>query len=277
MLYQLFSDTFHLAQPIFGRENHLAVRVALAGEAPAELYVDDPLAPRAAILILWNNRVFLAGTPTNPAFSQAFATLLHERYTPRATDTESFDCTITYTPGSCEDSLPALFADSDAFRAERQYFRLRLHAPLAPPALPDGFLLRKIDEVLVAETTLKHHHSLVAEIHSEAPSVAYFLQRRFGYGLQYGQELVGWCLSEYNHADQCELGIETLPGFQRRGLATATALATIAHAQSQGITSIGWHCWKKNIASSNLALKLDFEKVEDYPVWYCRFGKPPSA
>jgi RimJ/RimL family protein N-acetyltransferase len=108
---------------------------------------------------------------------------------------------------------------------------------------------------------------------SEAPSAAFFLQHRFGFCLQHGQELVGWCLSEYNHDGQCELGIETLPASQRRGLATATALATMAHAQAQGLTTIGWHCWKRNIPSSNLAQKLGFELVEDYPVWYCRFGK----
>jgi RimJ/RimL family protein N-acetyltransferase len=162
-------------------------------------------------------------------------------------------------------------------RAERQYYRLRAHHPVSRPALPDGFRLRQIDEAFVAETALINHQQVLAEMCSEAPSAADFLQRRFGYCLQYGQELVGWCLSEYNRAERCELGIETVPAFQRRGLATATALATITHAQSQGIPSIGWHCWKGNIPSANLALKLGFEKVEDYPVWHCRFVKLPHT
>lgn len=277
MLHQLSPDTFHLAQPIFGAGHHLAVTAAFTGEAPAELYVDDPHTPQAGILILWNHRIYLAGTLVNTAFSHAFAALLHERYASLAKDDEPFDCTITYTPGAWEDSLPALFADIEASRAERQYYRLQIHGPVPAPVLPEGFVLRKIDEALVAETALIAHDYLVEEIHSEAPSVAAFLQRRFGYCLQYGQELVGWCLSEYNHAERCELGIATKPALQRRGLATATALATIAHAQSQGISSIGWDCWKKNIASSNLALKLGFEKVEDYSVWSCRFRKPSSA
>ncbi len=277
MLYQLFPDHFHLAQPLFDTGHHLAVAAAFSGEAPAELYVDDPRAPQAGILILWNHRIYLAGRPTNTAFSHAFAALLHERYTALATDEEPFGCMITYTPGSWEEVLPALFADIEAARAERQYYRLQIRTPIPPPALPEGFLLRRVDEALVAESALIAHESLVEEIHSEAPSVEAFHERRFGYCLQYGQELVGWCLSEYNNSDQCELGIATKPALQRRGLATATALATIAHAQSQGITSIGWDCWKNNIASSNLAQKLGFEKVEDYPVWYCRFGKQPHA
>ncbi len=273
MLHQLSSEDWHLAQPLFGPERHLAVTAAFAGEAPAELYVDDPLTPQAGILILWNHRIYLAGTPTNPAFSRGFAALLHERYAPRAAEAKPGAYTITYTPGSWEDHLPALFADMGASRAERQYYCLQVSAPV-PPALPAGFRLRKIDAALVAESTLTNHQALLDEMCSEAPSVADFLQHRFGYCLQYAQELVGWCLSEYNHANRCELGIETLPAFQRRGLATATALATIAHARSQGITAIGWDCWKRNIASSNLAQKLGFEKVEDYPVWYWRLEKP---
>ncbi|WIG58059.1 MAG: hypothetical protein OJF49_000804 [Ktedonobacterales bacterium] len=277
MLHQLSPANVHLARPVFGADSHLAVTAALAGEAPAELFVDDPLAPQAGVLILWNHRIYLAGMPTSAAFSQAFAALLRERYLPLASETEPFACVITYTPSAWEEQLPHLFADVASQRAERQYYRLRLREPVQPPTLPEGFVLRKVDAALVAESTLGNHQYLVAEMQSEAPSVAAFLERKFGYCLQYGQELVGWCLSEYNHADRCELGIETHPAFQRRGLATATALATIGYAQSQGITEVGWHCWAKNIASSGLAQKLGFEKVEDYPVWYCRFGERPTS
>lgn len=50
MLYQLALDNFHLAKPLFAPETRLAVTAALAGESPAELYVDDPATPQAATL-----------------------------------------------------------------------------------------------------------------------------------------------------------------------------------------------------------------------------------
>lgn len=173
-------------------------------------------------------------------------------------------------------ACPRFFAAIRSVRAERQYYRLRLRDRIPPPAIPQGFRLRPIDETLLSETALANLQVLVAEIHSEAPSVADFLAHKFGYCLQHGQELAGWCLSEYNHGERCELGIETLPAFQRRGLATVTALATIAHAQSAGIAEIGWHCWKRNMPSIGLARKLGFEHVADYPVWHCRF-EPPTT
>lgn len=275
VLYQLSPDYYSLAQPLFADERHLAVISALAGESPAELYVDDPQMPQAALLILWNDHIFLAGNPDKAAV-QALTALLAERYMPQGSGQEPSDCSIAYIPSSWEGPLASAFAGIESFQAERQYFSIHLNQPVPPPVLPEGFVLRRVNAALVTESSLIGHHDLLEEMLSEAPSVEAFLRHRFGFCLQYGQELVGWCLSEYNHNQQCELGIATAPAFQRRGLATATARATMAQAQSQGIMTIGWHCWKKNIPSSNLAQKLGFTLVEDYPVWRCRFGKKPS-
>ncbi len=273
MLYQLSLENFHLVEPLFADGHHLAIQSALAGESPAELYVDDPQTPQAALLHLWNGRIYLVGNPGRTAFTQAFATLLRERYTPQASAEEPIGRAIDFTPASWEGTLALAFAGIESSRAERQYYRIHLDTPVAQPVLPEGFVLRQIDATLVAESSLLYHNDLVEEMLSEAPTVAFFLQHRFGFCLQHGQELVGWCLSEYNHNQHCELGIATAPSLRRRGLATATALATMAEAQARGITSIGWHCWKRNVPSSNLAKKLGFKLVEDYPVWYCRFGK----
>ncbi len=273
MLYQLAPERFHLAQPLFATETRLAVVAALAGESPAELYVDDPAAPQGAILILWNHRIYLAGSPGNTSFPHDFASLLHERYMPQGKEQQPFGFAIDFMPSVWEDDLAARFPDMDSLRAEHQYYRIHLRNPILPPSLPEGFILHRVDEALLAQSSLGNYQSLVEEIHSESPSVDDFLQHKFGYCLQSGQDLVGWCLSEYNHGDQCELGIETLEGFQRRGLATATAQATMAYAQSVGITRIGWHCWKANIPSSSLARKLGFDHVEDHPMWHYRSKK----
>ena len=274
MLYQLPAGEFHRAWQLFGGEqHHLAVISALAGETPAELYVDNPNDPRAGLLILWNDRLYLAGEPNDATFCDEFATLLRERFTPRAAEGESYDRNIAYMPPTWEARLPSLFATITSFRVERESYCLQVPTTIAIPPLTTGLRLRQVDAALVADSALGNHSDLLDEMQSEAPSVAEFLAGRFGCCVQRDAELVAWCLSEYNHGNRCELGIATLPAFQRRGLATAVALAVIAHAQSQGITIVGWHCWKENLSSGNLARKLGFSKVEDYPVWHCRFGQ----
>ena len=120
MLHQLSSDDFARARALFGGDNlHLAVVSALAGESPAELYVDDPRDPHAGLLLLWNERHFLAGEPHDGPFARAVAALLCDRYMPLVHDGESFDRFIVYDPAGWEAYLPALFAGIESFRAER--------------------------------------------------------------------------------------------------------------------------------------------------------------
>lgn len=259
------------ARALFDATLHLAVLSAFAGSAPAELYVDDPTLPHAGLLIIGDHRFYLAGMPDDETFAQSLAALMRERYAPQAPGEPPFECALAYTPTAWEARLGELFGDIHAWRVERQYFELALRAPIQVSAPPEGFFLRRIDEALLGETALVNHTALVDEIHSEASSVDDFLHNKFGYVLQHGDELVAWCLSEYNHQSSCELGIETMSPFRRRGLATVVARVMIAHAQSAGFTVVGWHCWRSNVASSNLALALGFTHVADYPVWLCRF------
>jgi RimJ/RimL family protein N-acetyltransferase len=103
---------------------------------------------------------------------------------------------------------------------------------------------------------------------SERPTVQDFLAKSFGVCLSRGDEIVGWCLSEYNCADRCEVGIEIVEPYQRRGLGTLLSLALVEMALSRSVTRIGWHCWASNTPSDATALKAGFELVEDYPAHY---------
>src|SRR5258707_135223 len=50
--HQLDPDNVQLARHLFDTESHLAIAAALSSETPADVYVDDPHAPRAALLIV---------------------------------------------------------------------------------------------------------------------------------------------------------------------------------------------------------------------------------
>src|SRR5262249_59500959 len=151
----------------------------------------------------------------------AVAALLRARYTPLAHDGASFDRFIVYDRSGWEAYLPALFADIESYRIEREYYRLCISAAVVPPLLPPDFRMRQVDAALAADASLGNHKLLLDETQSEAPSVAAFPAHRFGYCVQHGTDLVAWCLSEYNHGHRCELGIGTLPRYQRQGLAQA--------------------------------------------------------
>jgi len=99
---------------------------------------------------------------------------------------------------------------------------------------------------------------------SERLSVEEFLEKSFGYVVIHGGRVVGFCMSEYNTGNRCELGIATNEAYQRRGLAKMTAVATIRHALEVGIDEIGWHCAANNAASVATAESLGFERTAEY-------------
>jgi len=106
---------------------------------------------------------------------------------------------------------------------------------------------------------------------SERISVQEFLEKSFGYSTRIDDEIVGWCMSEYNTANRCELGIATVGAYRRQGIATLLGKALIKHALAQDINCIGWHCWADNKPSIATARKLGFEKCFEYQVFIISF------
>jgi GNAT superfamily N-acetyltransferase len=247
---------------------NLAVQAILAGSVPAEIYVDTVDDPRVA-LTRHGGRVFLAGSPGEEAFDKRLPHFLAEL----APASDVF--VLYYEPaGAWEKTLDSLLADIDPIRAGREYYGLQLPANrqgAAQPALPEGFSLRYVNEQLLADDTLGNRDDLIEELCSERESVPDFLEKSFGYCLLHGNDVAGWCLSEYNTADRCELGIATFEPHRRKGLATAIGSALLDQAASRGITQVGWHCYASNVASAATARKLGFTKRVEYPARFAYF------
>ena len=133
-------------------------------------------------------------------------------------------------------------------------------------SLPPDFRVVEIDEALLA-SKYRNLDQVKDETVSERDSVEDFLESSFGYVAIEGDEIVSWCMSEYNTGNRCELGIASIEGYRRKGLATQVARAIIGHAVRQGAYEIGWHCWRNNEPSVRTALKIGFKLGSDYPVF----------
>jgi RimJ/RimL family protein N-acetyltransferase len=81
----------------------------------------------------------------------------------------------------------------------------------------------------------------------------------------YENEIAGWCMSEYNVGNRCEIGIATAPHHQRKGIATLATWYFLAEAHRRGCTRVGWDCWTRNEASAATARKAGFTLIEEYP------------
>ncbi len=164
-----------------------------------------------------------------------------------------------------------LFGGKPPIRRARQYFALDARQFDKPLVVPDGYRLHPVDVALLAQTGLKNLAGLKEEMVSERPSLDDFLAKSFGVCVIHENEIVGWCLSEYNCGPRCEIGIATAEAHQRQGLAMLTATAVIQQALAQNIHQIGWHCWADNAPSGALARKLGFQLIEEttaYPFFF---------
>jgi len=247
-------------------EDQLAVNAIFEGTAPATIYVDNSHHPQAAFT-WWRHHCFLVGYERDEEFNEAIRRLFLDTLFPHAPAAGLDLFELSAAPESWDGLVAGILRGHKPIKAWHHYYRLKARRHGERVRLPQGFHLRWIDATLVEEKHLKNLALLRDELCSERASVKDFLAHSFGVCALYGDEIAGWCTSEYNSGDRCEVGIGTLEPYRRRGLATAMATALIEHARSRGITHIGWHCEAHNVASIASALKVGFEKVHEYSTY----------
>jgi RimJ/RimL family protein N-acetyltransferase len=251
---------YALVHPLFAplAQHHLAIQSLLAGRSAGTVLADNPDRPRTTLA--WtSHRVFLAGEPTNV---DALAELLAQLPLPA-------EYGLYVTPG-WEQALgtrPLVNPGKTVLRRARHFYRGDALLYDWRKLIPEEFTLRWIDASPLGETHLRNLPDLVEELQSERESVAAFLQHGFGVCAQIGDEIAGWCMSEYYTGPRLEIGIGTVEAYRRKGLAAAMASALIDPTLAHGYTEIGWHCWANNAASIAAARKLGLGKAAEYPVW----------
>lgn len=269
-MHQLMPSQYNRVRPIFQAMHYnLAVQAILDGSVPAAIYVDDPTQPQVA-LTQNKQRYYLAGTPENQEFNDHLRRRLAGTGSVHLNESADDLFILYYEPADdWEETLDALLRDMNPIRFEREYYTIQTAGYAGHPTstpLPKGFSLRYVDQDLLAQEDLENLDDLLEELCSERQSVQDFLDRSFGFCLLHSDEVAGWCLSEYNAAGRCEVGIATFEPYRRRGLATIIASALLEYAPSQGISHVGWHCYASNVASAATARKVGFEKTVAYPV-----------
>lgn len=272
-LHRLTFEQFDAVSPLFRElDFHLAIEAVLSSVVPGQVYVDDLSSPQAALMRV-ENRFYLGGSPDRQVFNHGLRQLFIEQIYPQARTSGELMFVLYYSSLAWEACLAELLSDHHPMQDMRQYYACSGTVVDWRAVTEPGFDLRAIDRELLEDDRLTHIGDLRDEVCSESPSIGHYLSRRFGFCLLQAETIAGWCLSEYNTADRCEVGVETVDAYRRRGVATAAAAALVEHAIGQGIEEIGWHCWSSNVASAATAQRAGFEKVKDYPVLFAWFDR----
>ncbi len=264
MMHELEPTEYDKVRPVFQlMDHHLAVNAILEGVVPARVYVDDCDHPRAACTWI-KHRFFLAGSKKIDVFNEGIKKLFEDTIFPQILEAGS--TLVLYYAGNWEDNISTILKDKHPIKVQRHFYTIKELKNDWRALLPEGVTIKFVDKTLL-KRNLKNIDTLTEEMCSERQSVEDFLDKSFGVCLIQGDEIVGWCLSEYNSTNCCEIGIETVSSYRKRGFATITASALIEHALSTGVSHIGWHCYADNEPSIATALKVGFQKVMDYPVY----------
>lgn len=252
-------------------EIHLAVEALLGGSSPGEIFVDDRKEPRSAFVGTMG-RYFLFGARSNDEFNLAVKSRFDEQIYPEAQEGEKDSFTLYYVPDGWGEVIQEVILKGKHQVDHRgHYYRFMKIKHDWRGMLTEGFSVLAVDKSLLDGKTLENLDNLKEEMQSERPSVEAFLEKSFGFCVRHEDQLVAWCLSEYNSGVCCEVGIETQEDYTHKGFGTITTSALVERALVEGISKIGWHCYAGNEASIATALTAGFEKVCEYPTFWVMF------
>jgi RimJ/RimL family protein N-acetyltransferase len=273
MIVELERGDYDRARSVFLElDFHLAISAVLGGSVPGKVFVDDASSPRSA-LVWTNGRLHLAGSAENEGFNLAVGRLFAETIFPQAKAAGRSALGLFYDWEGWEPAITnRILKDQHPERMQREYYTFQQLRHDWRAMLPTGYRVQFVDAQLLANRQLQNLERLEAELCSERESVAAFLSNSFGVCLVQEDAIAAWCLSEYNQDGRCEIGIETVEAYQRRGFATLTASALVEQANVRGIRQIGWDCYAGNIASGAAARAIGFQKERDYPAYIAWIG-----
>jgi GNAT superfamily N-acetyltransferase len=255
---QLARNLFHESE-----RSHALVAAFFEGCATARLFVDNTIAPQTAVIVC-NSRVLCAGDPSRTGFLDEMKFTFSNELIP-AHRSRGNDAYLAYASGEeWNAAIEHIFGTFQLYHGSRQYYEISDFTPKPELQLPDGFSMQLITPELLS-SNMKGLDAVREEMCSERASVDDFLARSFGICPVYENGIAGWCMSEYNVEDRCEIGIATTPDHQRKGIATLATSYFLIEAQRRGYKRVGWDCWTRNEASAATARKAGFTLIEEYP------------
>lgn len=250
-MIHIASPKSHGAQALFSPlEHHTLIHAMFENNLEAQLFVDSATQPKAG-MIAYKNRFVFGGDPNQSTFNSDLLHYFAEANIPPKKDRAFL---ATFTSDAWIPTLNELFKKYELILGSRLYFKTDKPEPNFAPTLPESFSLRYVTPDFL-NSNIGRLELLKEEIYSERTSLEEFFAKGFGLCPVYKNEIAGWCLSEYNTGDRCEIGIATLEPHQRKGIATILAKAFLAEAAQRGYRHIGWKCWERNEASVATARK----------------------
>jgi RimJ/RimL family protein N-acetyltransferase len=263
LTFNKYETVHHLFAPI---DHNLAISSILAGLTPGPVFVDRERDPQLAFM--WTaSRIYVGGNTDDAAILSSFAECISHEFYRHCAESGPGAFTLIYTP-NWEQRVQRTLQQQNLLSDVRHYYHQNVRLFDRQACLPAGYSFAPVSRAILEDDRLANRDSLMQEMRSERPSVKDFLEQSIGVCIIHRDTIVGWCLSEYNYQNRCEIGIYTEKAHRCQGLAKASAVRLINMAREIGVHEIGWHCWRGNVASIATATSLGFELEHRAPVLF---------
>ena len=169
--------------------------------------------------------------------------------------------------------LPDILHDVTLHRINKRFYSYppERAISLAQPGLDEVEFL-PIDAKLL-NSRLGHVDQVSGEVRWMWPDRERYDRYGFGVAAKWQDQLICWCTAEYVSDSECGIGIETVPAFQGKNIATATAGRFVRESLARGLRP-HWECNSENLASVRVAEKVGFTLTEESVFWAGQFPQP---
>ena len=257
-----------------GEQLALVLASVTAGNTAARLWIasqdgDD------AVALLWdkgNNVFYLAGPGLAEGAHDRLERLIATEIRPQALDEGRVYFRARGLDPAMDDALPRLLAPTTLRELVELFFGFRQTRSndVPSPSVPNiGFA--PIDRALLEREDLANLHEIQDEIRWMWGTEERFHAQGWGYAALVPGRAICWCTAEYVSGSQCGIGIATDREYERRGVATATAVHFVEACLRRGVRPF-WECAAGNLASTRVAEKVGFVRLEETRFWAGSFA-----
>lgn len=264
MLHELERSDFEAVRSLV-RQIPLAcaVEATLDGTCPGRVWVNDAVAPTAAVVDTPEGH-YVVGEAQDAGFRQSLVEFVETTVSPGGRGEGWWWFYLRCPTEEWAEAMREVLPAERAVEKPREFYVCEQVAIDWRAGLPAGFDLVRVDERFLRREDVANIEPIRRRARSNFGSSERFLEKGFAFCVVHENAIVSDCSADNVSGQRCEVGVHTAEGYRRRGLATYVAAAAVDWALSNGIEAVGWHCLRYNEASGATARRVGFRKAEEY-------------
>jgi RimJ/RimL family protein N-acetyltransferase len=274
LILELQKESFTKIKHLIGDFSHYLVLTTLfEGFTPGKVWVNQ--LEQLTTALVWdrlNTLFFLMGDSSDNKLNRELNDPIMTTIFPEIIQMQYHKFYLQFTPHHMwEEQIDVIlkrsisdrqFIYSYMFNPNRTNFALNWE-----PGFPDGYKMTRITYELLNNLNLQNLDYVVSGIRACWQSTNLYLRSGgIGYCLLKDDVITSWCSTDCVINAGCELYVETLEGYGRKGLGTLVALACVQECIAKGLI-VYWHCFNNNIGSIKIAEKINLAKIAECPVY----------